>query len=441
MNQTLNIMSYTKKGFLICVFCISLHFSGFSQIAPEFNPIPTSFNVDSPYPVYALDIAYDSTDMNAQRFHLFLPDSVGSFPLVIYIHGGGYISNSPDIVLSSAERMQDIKFCLENGIAYASIGYRLINNNGPDNEGVIKCLNDAKRGLQFIRYYSEDLQIDPTKIALQGSSAGASSSYWLGVRSDMADASSENPIDRKTTRVCAVFMSGPQASLDFYKWETHVFQNFDGNGTNYTLDSMENLMGFDRASNFYGGLDSIQQILVDAALIQYRLDVDQLSHFSADDPPMFVSSQSNAQHPGQDLFHHAYHGREIQNTALSAGILEIKANIPLLNINTTDSETGMQFLVRHLNDCSITTSLNDLSSADDNISIFPNPVDDRFSLRGKSKQYHVEILDALGQVKDNLGKISSDTPVDISWLPNGIYFLRLEDKSSKQVELLKFIKM
>ena len=39
-------------------------------------------------------------------------------------------------------------------------------------KGVIKCLNDAKRGLQFIRYYSDDLQIDPrTKIALQGSSA------------------------------------------------------------------------------------------------------------------------------------------------------------------------------------------------------------------------------------------------------------------------------
>ena len=101
----------------------------------------------------------------------------------------------------------------------------------------------------------------------------------------------------------------------------------------------------------------------------------------------------------------------------------------------------MQFLARHLNDCSITASLNDLNQADDNISIFPNPIYDRFSLKGKSKHYHVEILDAVGQVKDDLGKISSDTPVDISWLPNGIYFLRLEDKSSKQVELLKFIKM
>ena len=140
-------------------------------------------------------------------------------------------------------------------------------------------------------------------------------------------------------------------------------------------------------------MDSVQQILVDPALIQYRLDVDQLSHFSADDPPIFVSSQSNAQHPGQDLFHHAFHGREIQD-ALSAGIPEIKANIPLLNINTTDSETGMQFLARHLNNCSITASLNDLSLVDDNISIFPNPVDDWFSLKGKSKYYHVAILDA-----------------------------------------------
>ena len=350
-----------------------LYFSGVSQIAPEFNPIPTSFNVDSPYPVYALDIAYDSTDMNAQRFHLFLPDSVGNFQFIIYIHGGGYISNSPDIVLSSAERMQDIKFCLENGIAYASIGYRLINNNGPDNEGVIKCLNDAKRGLQFIRYYSDDLQIDPTKFALQGSSAGASSSYWLGVRSDMADASSDNPIYHETTRVCAVFMSGPQASLDFYRWETDVFQNFDGNGTNYTLDSMENLMGFERVSNFYGGLDSVQQILVDPALIQYRLDVDQLSHFSADDPPMFVSSQSNAQHPVlKTCFIMPW--KRNSNAALSAGISEIKANIPLLNINTTENESGMQFLARHLNNCSITASLNDLSPVDDNISIFPIPL-------------------------------------------------------------------
>ena len=139
--------------------------------------------------------------------------------------------------------MQDIKFCLENGIAYASIGYRLINNNGPDNEGVIKCLNDAKEDCSLFviiqMIYKLTQQKLPSKEVLQ------EQLVWLGVRSDMADATADNPIYRETSRVCAVYMSDSQASLDFYRWETDVFQNFDGNGTNYTLDSMENLMGFE----------------------------------------------------------------------------------------------------------------------------------------------------------------------------------------------------
>ena len=123
---------------------------------------------------------------------------------------------------------------------------------------------------------------------------------------------------------------------------------------------------------------------------------------------MFVSSQSNAQHPGQDLFHHAFHGRN-SKCCLICRIPEIKANIPLLNINTTENKMDT-FLARHLNNCSITASLNDLSPVDDNISIIPNPLMIG-STKGKSKHYNVEILDAVGQVKDELGKIANDAPV------------------------------
>ena len=318
-------------------------FSGIAQINPQFNPVPASYNVNSPNPVYAWDINYDNIDLNKQVFHLFLPDTTGNFPLVVFIHGGGYIGGTPDIVTTPVRR-QDIKYFLENGIAFASVGYRLINNTGPDTEGVIKCLNDAKRALQFIRYNASDLYIDPTKIALQGRSAGASSSYWLGTLPDMADPNATDPILQESTRVCAVDLYGSQATLDMYKWETQVFDNFDGNGTNYTLDEMENLMGFERTSNFYGGFNSISQILVDPALIQYRQDVDQLFHLSNDDPPMYISSQSLAVHPSQDLVHHSFHGREIHNTALAVGVSEVKADIPALSINTTNGESGIEFL-------------------------------------------------------------------------------------------------
>jgi len=428
-----------KLNLLVSIFLL-FSFSGIAQINPQFNAIPANWNINSPNPVFVQDFNYDSIDLNKQVFHLFLPDTTGNFPLVIFIHGGGFISGTPDIV-STPVRRQDIKYFLENGIAFASVGYRLINNTGPDNEGVIKCLNDARRALQFIRYYSNDLHINPTTIALQGRSAGASSSYWLGTRPDMADPNATDPILQESTRVCAVDLYGPQSTLDVYKWETQVFNNFDGNGTNYTLDSMENLMGFDRASNFHGGFDSISQILVDPALIQYRQEVDQLFYLSNDDPPLFISSQSLAVHPSQDLFHHSFHGREIHNTALAVGVSEVKADIPALSINTTNGESGVEFLLRHLNNCSLTTSIPDIKVSENYIDIFPNPVVNQFTIKGSLQLSQVEILDATGQIQQTVNNIENSFTVDISELPSGLYFIRGKDLSGNVLGIQKVIKL
>ena len=415
-------------------------FSGIAQINPQFNPVPASYNVNSPNPVYAWDINYDNIDLNKQVYHLFVPDTTGNFPLVVFIHGGGYIGGTPDIVTTPVRR-QDIKYFLENGIAFASVGYRLINNTGPDTEGVIKCLNDAKRALQFIRYNASDLYIDPTKIALQGRSAGASSSYWLGTLPDMADPNATDPILQESTRVCAVDLYGSQATLDMYKWETQVFDNFDGNGTNYTLDEMENLMGFERTSNFYGGFNSISQILVDPALIQYRQDVDQLFHLSNDDPPMYISSQSLAVHPSQDLVHHSFHGREIHNTALAVGVSEVKADIPALSINTTNGESGIEFLVRHLNSCSNTLTVPDIQVSQNYIDIFPNPIVNQFTIKSKSTIYKIDILDVNGRILQTINNIENYHTMDISAMSNGLYFIRASDRLNNILEVQKIIKL
>ena len=428
-----------KLNLFISIF-LFFSFSGIAQINPQFNAIPANWNINSPNPVFVQNFNYDNIDLNKQVFHLFLPDTTGNFPLVIFIHGGGFISGTPDIV-TTPERRQDIKYFLENGIAFASVGYRLINNTGPDNEGVIKCLNDAKRALQFIRYYSNDLHINPTTIALQGRSAGASSSYWLGTRPDMADPNATDPILQESTRVCAVDLYGSQATLDMYKWETQVFDNFDGNGTNYTLDEMENLMGFERTSNFYGGFNSISQILVDPALIQYRQDVDQLFYLSNDDPPLFISSQSLAVHPSQDLVHHSFHGREIHNTALAVGVSEVKADIPALSINTTNGESGIEFLLRHLNSCSITTSIPDIKVSENYIDIFPNPVVNQFTINGTLTLNQIDILDAAGQIIQTINNVENTHTIDISVLPGGLYFVRVMDLSNNLLEVQKIIKL
>ncbi|UTW61281.1 T9SS type A sorting domain-containing protein [bacterium SCSIO 12741] len=399
-----------------------------AQVQPNFAPIPSSFGINSANPVYALDVEYDNVDQNKQVFHLFLPDTTGTYPLVIFIHGGGFTGGSPDQVLNNATLRADIKYFLENGIAYASMGYRLLETTQADNEGVIKCLNDSKRGLQFIRHYSNDLFIDPKKIALKGSSAGAGTSFWLGTRSDMAEAGATDPVLQNSTRVCATALNGSQATYDLYKWETQVYQNFDGQGTTFTLDSIENHLGFNRGSNFYGGYDSARQILHDPALIQYRQEVDMLFHLSADDAPIYMSSPSTAVHPSDDLFHHPFHGREIQQAAIAANLSEVKANIPALSINTTQGETQNEFLKRHLDNCAQTNHINTSKTSGD-LNLYPNPANDLITVHvGKGNIKDVEIYNLnLERMIQFQGKNAAKLSFTVSELPSGTYLIQIKN--------------
>lgn len=405
-----------------------------AQFSPQFAPIPGSFGINSPNPVYALDVNYDDIDLNRQAFHLFLPDTSGTFPLVIFIHGGGFTGGSRDVVLGSSG-IDDVRYFLERGVAYASIGYRLIASTGADPDGVIKCLTDAKRGLQFIRHFAPELHLKPDKIALAGSSAGAGTSLWLATHPDMADLEAVDPILRASTRVCAVSAGGSQATYDLYKWETEVYDDFDGQGTNFTVDSMINLLGYERYSNFYGGLDSATQILHDPALIQYRQEVDMLFHLSEDDPPFYLASGSRAVHPNQDLFHHSLHAKTILDGAVAANISGVKAVVSALGINTSQGESRNEFLVRELNTCGETTSLARRIVAND-LKIFPNPATSQISINlvkeGLIKRVEVFSISGKLLLTEQVGFVSSIT-VPLHYIKPGIYLVQVTNQDGSKL--------
>lgn len=214
------------KPYRCLIFLVLLPFWSFAQLNVQYDTIPSSFNINTANPVYALDINYDTIDIDKQAFHIFLPDTTGVYPLVVFIHGGGFIGGTRDEVLTNPSKIADMKYFLEHGFAYASFGYRLIESNQADTVGVIKCLNDSKRALQFIRYYAPQLHINPLAIALTGNSAGAGTSLWLATRAEMASQNSPDPVLHASTRVCAAAISGSQASYDLYRWETDVYHNF-----------------------------------------------------------------------------------------------------------------------------------------------------------------------------------------------------------------------
>lgn len=428
------MMNFIETSVFLILFSL-LGLSSIAQINTEFTPIPASFGINSANPIYALDINYDDIDFEKQVFHIFLPDTVGNYPLVVFIHGGGFVGGSPDGAITDPAKRADIKYFLERGFAYASFGYRLIETTQADPDGVIKSLNDSKRALQFVRHYAEDLYINPEKIALVGSSAGAGTSLWLGIRDDMAEPDADDPVLHESTRVCAVVLNGSQATYDLYKWESQVYNNFDGNGTTYTLDSLENLLGYDRFSNFYGGVDSLAQIFTDPALIQYREDVDMLFHMSADDAPIYIRSTSLAIHPNQNIFHHAFHGREIYETALAANVSEVKAEIPYLSVNTTAGESRNEFLERHLNECTLSTSTTENIADSKELNIYPNPANTHIQIDLQEGQINeIEIFSITGQLMNRINNIKSNTAeIPVSNLPLGTYMVRVTTENGLKI--------
>ncbi len=94
---------------------------------------------------------------------------------------------------------------MQNGISVVSVEYRFIKEATAD--GVVPPvhgpLHDAARALQFVRSKADEWNIDKTRIAASGGSAGACTSLWLAFHSDLADPNS--PIRSHANRlVCCV---------------------------------------------------------------------------------------------------------------------------------------------------------------------------------------------------------------------------------------------
>ena len=75
-------------------------------------------------------------------------------------------------------------------------------------------MNDAQRALQFLRSKADEWNIDKTRIAASGVSAGACASLWLALHDDMADPQSLDPVARESTRLFCAAVKAPQTSLD-----------------------------------------------------------------------------------------------------------------------------------------------------------------------------------------------------------------------------------
>jgi hypothetical protein len=125
-------------------------------------------------------------------------------PLVIFIHGGGFLEGDkshldPDL----------LGRCLAAGISVAAINYRLSHQ-----ATYPAPMQDGARAVQYLRSRAGEWHLDPGRFAAKGSSAGAGISLWIGFKDDLADPTSTDPVARQSSRLSCVAVVGAQSSYD-----------------------------------------------------------------------------------------------------------------------------------------------------------------------------------------------------------------------------------
>lgn len=107
------------------------------------------------------DIEYAKAGDVSLTLDAHIPDGEGPFPVVIVIHGGGWMGGN------KAQGLEPITDPLKGKFTWFSISYRF----APQHRWPA-CYEDVKTAIAWVKQHAAEFKGDPTRIALMGYSAG-----------------------------------------------------------------------------------------------------------------------------------------------------------------------------------------------------------------------------------------------------------------------------
>jgi acetyl esterase/lipase len=258
-----------------------------------------------------------------QVFDFWQADSSKATPLLIFIHGGGWRGGD-----KSALPPNLLEVMLQNKVSVASINYRY-----SEIARLPAPVHDAARAVQFIRWKAKEMNVDKSRLAAIGGSAGACTTLWLAYHDDLANPKHDDPVARESSRLSAGIGISGQTAIDPEMIVPWVGDQVLNHGMIWRA------VGATNRAEIKLRYDEYRQLYY---------EFSPINHVSRDDPPVLLIYPTVTPLPAADAgtaIHHGMFGVKLKEKADAAG-----ADCTLLYAEKPDyaSKEAVEFLLKHL---------------------------------------------------------------------------------------------
>lgn len=286
----------------------------------------------------------DDGSKRVLKMNLFKPngDKKKVTPLLVFIHGGGWAmgdyagddkqgkiadikaskTNQPTSQMAgdNVSSYKIFKRVLNNGIAFASIDYRL------NSEAAFPAqIYDVKAAIRYLRANAKKFGIDPERIAVAGTSAGAHLAAELATTSGNKELEGNEGgnLNYSSSVMACIDFYGPTDLLTMAPEMSTKLQTVEqAKETHDSIRANESiLLGFDKPGQGVGVLRAIRDKNDTASPYWSMVKLAELgspvNNVTPDDPPFFIA------HGGHDTLVPIAQSTRLRDALINAGVENI----------------------------------------------------------------------------------------------------------------------
>lgn len=172
-------MAFQKRAARLAWAALALALTAQSQAAtPRDFPVAATPVLEDRFPIVPVDfpggvkayrdIVYQQLPgYRPQIVDIYVPATPGPHPLILYIHGGGWVGGHTRHSGALADFPKALASLAAEGFTVASLEYRLA-----DEANFPAQLQDSNAAIRFLRAHAADYRIDPKRVGVWGGSAG-----------------------------------------------------------------------------------------------------------------------------------------------------------------------------------------------------------------------------------------------------------------------------